>query len=152
MSWELCLAKWVSSKKTNTLQNKMPEQMLYMPKPDICWSCPSNCRKAQSKLGAVTFSSAGLALSPGSSLWDLWCKGIRQILKISDSLPEETFRQKWQRYYGSGWEAKMVGQTQQNDTCTSSVTGSMFGQGVAQLFLWRLKEQGRWYKSCTSAL
>lgn len=62
-SWELCLAKRVSSKKTNTLQNEMPEQMLRVLKPDICWSSLSNRRKAKSMLGSVTFLGWGGLIS-----------------------------------------------------------------------------------------
>lgn len=54
--------------ETNTLRNKMPEQMLCVLKPDIRCGSLSNPSKAQSRAGALTFFSAGLPLSPGSLL------------------------------------------------------------------------------------
>lgn len=67
MSWELCLAKWVSSKRP------APYRMRCQSSCCVCWSltytlAPWAPSKAQSRVGALTFFSAGLPLSPGASL------------------------------------------------------------------------------------
>lgn len=109
----------------------MPEQLLWMLKPDICWSSLSNHIKTQSVVGAVTFFSAGVALSPGSSLFyktsdtkapnRYWRKAICFLRKHSAKSGRGTFTdqdemQSWDRHHR--WQ-------------TSSVVGSMLGQGVA---------------------
>lgn len=132
------------SQETNTLWNKMPEQMLYVLKPDTCWDTLSNPRKAQSRVGALTFFSAGLALSPGSLLCyetsDTKASGT--YWRWANHFPGKHSARRDRGIVTDQGEAEKSGETRQNDTGTTS--GSVLRQGVAQFLPWRLREQGRW--------
>lgn len=60
---------------TNTLQNKVPEQMVYVLKPDISWGALNNPRKDQSGSIHLFLSWAGSVSTIIVVLEDLWHKG-----------------------------------------------------------------------------
>lgn len=64
---EPSLAKWVCSRRQHP-EEQDARADAGCAEADICWGALNNPRKAQSRVGALTFFSAGLALSPGSSL------------------------------------------------------------------------------------
>lgn len=127
--------------ETSTLQNEMPEQMLCVLKPDI-------------RSGSLsTQQGSEWEHSPSSQLGCLCLQEHRYITRpltqrhqadIEDELITSQGFPFSQRYcYRSGERQRSQERlTWQNDTGTSS--GSMLGQEVVQLFLWRLREQVSW--------
>lgn len=144
MSWELCLAKWVSSKRPT------PYGIGCQSRCCICWSL--------THAGALWTipgrHKAEWEHSPFSQLGWLCLQDHHYITRPLTQRHQANIEDKLITSQGNiqpevtevllqiRREAEQSGETWQNDTGTSP--GSVFRQGVAQLLPWRLREQDRW--------